>query len=146
MSNSLTNKGQQFMLAGADGITRVGTKIKLYTNASTPLKDGTGFVEVANGNGYATGGLAVTPFTGTIPAASLPATSGNWSIDLDTGDIKAVLDDKQWTASAGSIANIAGAYMTDASDVILAWWERGSTTTIASGDTVTLTGLFIKLA
>jgi hypothetical protein len=144
MANSLTNKGQQYALAGADGIVRAGTKIKLYGNTSVPLKDGTGFVEVVNGNGYTTGGVAVTPYSAAIPG-SPPVTSGDWTLSLDSGDIKVMLADKTWTAAVGSIPNIAGAYLTNAADEPLAWWERGSAITISAGDSITLDDLFIKL-
>jgi hypothetical protein len=146
MANSLTNAGQQYMLAGQDGICRIGTKIKLYDSTSVPLKDGTGFVELTTLNGYTVGGIVVSPYVATpIPAAAPPITSGDWTLSLDSGDIKLLLANKTWTASGGSITGILGAYLTDASDVILCWWERGAAITIASGDSLTLDSLFIKL-
>lgn len=144
MANSLTNKGQQYMLAGADGICRVGTKLKLYDNTSTPVKAGTGFTEVANGFGYTTGGIAITPFTAAVPATT-PTTSGSWTLSLDVSDIKLLLANQTWLATGGSISNVLGAYLTDASDEILCWWERGAAITIASGDSLTLDSLYIKL-
>ncbi len=130
MANSITNAGQTEALTGSS-IVAVATKLKLYTNATTPLKDGTGFTEVANGNGYTTGGVAILP--------------GDWTSTLDTGNVKVTLADQVWTASGGSIANVMGAFITDAADNPLAWWERTSVTTVASGDTVTAAGLFLKL-
>ncbi len=109
----------------------MGTKLKLYDNTSVPVKAGTGFVEVANGNGYTTGGVAIT--------------RANYTMSLDTGDEKVVIDDQVFTASGGSISNVAGAYLTDASNNVLAWWERTSAITLASGDTLTLDDLTLKI-
>ena len=133
MANSLTLKGQEYMLHGTSsdgGFSRLATKLKLYTSASTPAKDGTGFTEVANGNGYTTGGIAIV--------------RANWTLELDSGNNRIRLANQVWTASGGSIANIAGVFATDASDNVLAWWERSSPITIASGDTFTADSLYIK--
>lgn len=135
MANSFTNKGQEYMLKGTStpngGIANLGTKIKLYDNTSTPAKDGTGFVEVGNGNGYTTGGIALT--------------TADFTLSLDTGNNKVVIANKVFTASGGSIPNIAGAYLTDAANNPLAWWERTSSITIAAGDTLTLDTLTLKI-
>lgn len=133
MANSLTNLGQDYALKGdgADGsLARLATALRLYDNTSTPAVDGTGFVEVANGNGYTTGGIAIGV--------------GDWTLSTDAGNRKSTLADQVWTASGGSISNIAGAYLTDAGGNVLAWWERVSAITIASGDTFTASALYVK--
>lgn len=135
MANSFTNKGQEYMLHGTatpnGALSNLGTKLKLYDNTSTPAKDGTGFVEVANGNGYVTGGIAIT--------------RADYTLSLDTGNQKIVIANKVFTASGGSISNIAGAYLTDAANAPLAWWERTSSITIGAGDTLTLDTLTLKI-
>lgn len=135
MTNSFTNKAQEYMLMGTatpnGGIANLGTKLKLYDAASTPAKDGTGFTEVANGNGYSTGGKSLARV--------------NYTMSLATGNEKIVIDDQTWTASGGTIPTVAGAYLTDASDNPLAWWERGSTVTLNDGDTITTTSLTLTI-
>ena len=131
MANSLTYKGEEHMLLGdgSDGsIARLATAIKLMKGTSVPARGGTGFVEVDNGNGYTTGGQAVV--------------IGDWTYDQNLSQI--VLKDFTWTASGGSIENIAGAYITDSGGNVLAWWER-SLLTLGAGDTVRLDNLVVKL-
>lgn len=133
MANSLTYAGQDAAFYGgvSDGsFARTATKLKLYASSSTPAKDGTGFTEVSNGNGYVTGGIAIT--------------RANWTAETDSLNRRIRLADQTWTASGGSIANIGGAYVTDAADAVLAWWERSTPITIASGDTFTADDLYIK--
>jgi hypothetical protein len=140
MANHLTHKGQDYMLFG-DGtsspnllggsIARLATAVRLYTSASTPNKDGTGFTQVANGNGYATGGSAITV--------------DEWTLETNSGDRQIKLDDVIVTASGGNIENIAGAYIVDTDGNVLAWWERSLATTLVAGDSITLDDLTIKL-
>ena len=66
MASSLTYQGEEYALIGdgaSDGsIARLATAVRLYDSTSSPSKTGTEgveFVEVANGNGYTTGGRAV---------------------------------------------------------------------------------------
>ena len=136
MANSLTNKGEEYALFGdgsSDGaIARMAAKVKLYASGSTPNKNGTGFTEVSNGNGYTTGGAAITV--------------SNWTYAVVSSNGRITLDDQLWTASGGNIANIAGAFITDAGDNVLAWWERSTATTLTPGDSITLDDLFIELA
>ena len=135
MANSLTNKGEEYALFGdgaADGsIARLTTAIRLFDNTSVPLKDGTGFAEVANGNGYSTGGIAIT-----VAAWTFSVVSQNGQI---------VLNDQVWTASGGNILNILGAYLTDTGGNPLAWWERTTAVTLTPGDTLTADDLTIRL-
>lgn len=135
MTNSLTNAGQNYMLYGTatpnGGIANLCTKIKLYDASSTPAVDGTGFTETANGNGYTTGGMALT------------RSSYTYSVVSTNGQI--VIANQTWTAS-GSIPTIAGAMLTDASDNVCAWWARSSSVSLSSGDTLTLDALTISLS
>lgn len=131
--SGMTYKGEEYMLIGdgsSDGsLARLATKAKLYLSTSTPAKDGTGFNEVANGNGYATGGQAITV--------------ANWTYSSNPSRI--VLDDLVWTAAGGQIVDIAGAYLTDASDTVLAWFSRSTPVTLDDGDTITLTSLTVRI-
>jgi len=138
MANSLTNLGERSAIMGnaatgpTDGaIARIAAKVKLYDSTSTPDKDGTGFVEVANGNGYTTGGQAIT--------------HADWTYSVVATNGQIVLADKQWTASGGNIANILGAFITDSADAVLGWWERTSPVTLGPGDSITLDDLTIRM-
>ncbi len=135
MSNSFTNKGQEYMLYGTatpnGAIANLGTKLKLYDNTSTPNKNGTGFVEVAGANGYTTGGFALL--------------RADYTMSLDTGNEKIVIGNKVVTASGGTVPNILGAYLTNAADAALAWWERVSAVTLNDGDTLTLDTLTLSI-
>lgn len=128
--NSLTNNGENACLYGV-GFANKATKLKLYTSSSVPIKagvEGTDFFEVANGNGYTTGGIAVT--------------SGSFTYSVVAGTGQVVMAGPfTWTAT-GTIANVAGAYLTDSSNNILAWWSRPALS-ILSGDTLTFTNLTI---
>lgn len=136
MATNVTHLGQQHALGElVGGIIIVATKIKLYTGASTPNKDGTGFVEAANGNGYLTGGVAIV--------------TANWLADLFSGNRRVRLkpsgNDVAWVASGGSIVNIAGAMLTNAGNAVLAWWPRvGGAVNIAPGEDVTLVDLTLS--
>jgi hypothetical protein len=135
MANSLTNDGEEFALFGdgvGDGsIARLATAVRLFDSTSTPAKNGTGFVEVANGNGYVTGGQAITV--------------ADWTFSVVSMNGQIVLDDFVWTAVGGNISNIKGAYITDASGNELAWWERTTAVTLTPGDSLTVDDLTIRL-
>jgi hypothetical protein len=142
MANSLTNYGQEVALfddrnraAGSatnnGGIAQLGTSLRLYDSTSTPAVDGSGFVEVAAGNGYSTGGITVN--------------TTDYNLSISSGSAQVVLTDQTWTAVGGDISNIYGAYLTDNSNNILAWWERSSATTLADGDTLIADDLTIRL-
>lgn len=134
MANSLTNLGEQYMLqgngAGDGSFARLAAKVKLYLGTSVPDKDGTGFNEVPNGNGYVTGGQAIV------------LADWTFSIVVTQGQIQ--LDDQTWTATGGNISNIAGAFVTNAANAVMAWWER-TAFTLNNTETLTLDDLFIRL-
>lgn len=80
--------------------------------------------QIANGNGYTTGGT-----TTTISASS--QTSGTY---------KAVASDVVFTAS-GSMGPFRYAVLYDdthANDALVGWWDYGSSVTLASGETFTV--------
>lgn len=155
MVNSLSNYGQLIALyqdatnltaitgtlanpgAGSQGgILQVGSELHLYTSASTLDKDADNqSITEASGGGYA----AKTGLAG------LSSGSGAWTIQLNGTNVEIQLDDQVWTASGGSIANIAGAYLTDDDDNVIAWWERSSAVTLNDGDSITADDLIIRL-
>ena len=142
MANSLTNYGQEVALfsdknkasgsvTNAGGVANMGTKLKLYASTSTPSVLGTGFTEVSNGNGYTTGGIALT--------------TSSFTLSVVSGSAQVQISDQTWSASGGSIANIGGVYLTDANDNVLAWWERTTALTLASGDSMVADDLTVRL-
>jgi len=81
--------------------------------------------QIANGNGYTTGGTSTTITTST-----------------SSGTAKAVATDVVFTASGGSMA--AARYFvlyndtpTSPADPTIAWWDYGSSVTLAVGETFT---------
>lgn len=80
--------------------------------------------QIANGNGYTTGGTATT-------ISSSAQTSGTY---------KAVGSDVVFTAS-GSLGPFQYAVLYDdthANDALVGWWDYGSSPTLASGETFTV--------
>lgn len=128
--------GLQYALKGTGtpngGIANLATAVKLYASSSTPAKDGTGFTEVSNGNGYTTGGNAIT--------------TSNWTFTNDGTNGNLQLADQTWTASGGNIANVLGAYITDTSGNVLAWWPRtAGAVTQSPPDSVILDDLILRI-
>lgn len=134
--NSLTNKGEQWSLLGngtAGSIARLATAIRLYTSASVPTKagvEGVDFIQLANGGGYTSGGKTVAV--------------GDWTGGLVGSNYGITLADQTWTGTGSGMPSIAGAYLVDAANNVLAWWSR-STVSVPSGQTFTLTGIRIEL-
>jgi len=128
-----TYKGEELEIYGTasdGGFSRLATKLKLYKNTSTPAKDGTGFVQVVNGNGYTTGGKTIS--------------RANWL--YLSGPSRITLDDQVWTAGGGTIPDIAGAYLTNAADEVMAWWARDTVLTLLDGESVTADDLTIQVS
>jgi hypothetical protein len=79
--------------------------------------------EIANGNGYTTGGQ-------TVPIVSSSQTGGTYTAAVNTT--------LTWTGTGGSIATFRYAYMyddTNASDRLVGAWDYGSAVTVATGET-----------
>ena len=95
--------------------------IKLATVVSAAL--GT-ITEVANGNGYTTGGNAATTVTAT-------QTAGTYKLVLTSPSV--------WTAT-GAGFTFQYAVLTDSTTgTNVAYWDYGSSQTVAAGETVTVT-------
>jgi hypothetical protein len=128
-----TYKGEELEIYGSasdGGFARMATKLKLYKSGSTPAKDGTGFTEVDPGYGYTTGGKAVS--------------RANWA--YLSGPSRITLADQVWTAAGGSIPDIAGAYLTNAADEVMAWWERTPPLTLLDGESITADDLTVQVS
>jgi hypothetical protein len=81
--------------------------------------------EIANGNGYTTGGITATGVTSA-------QTSGVYELDAD---------DPVWTASGGSIATFQWVVLYDdtaTGDPLIAFWNIGSAQNVADPNTYTL--------
>ena len=150
MVNSLTNYGQRIALYQDDrsaeghagsttntgGLLKLADRLHLYKTGTTLTKDRAGQTVVeASGATYA----AKTGLAG------LEGSGGAWTVQLTSGNLEIQLTDQTWTASGGDIAGILGAYLTDANDNIIAWWERASEVTLNDGDSITADDLIIRL-
>lgn len=138
-----TNRGKQSI---ADIFFRNGTEptnfyIALVTSATAPDADTntmSQLTEIANGNGYVTGGIQL----------SRNSTDFDVLTENDTNDRAEVqLRDIVWTASGGTLpASGSGAryaVLTDdngtiGSRIIIAWWDLTSDRSVSSGQTLTL--------
>jgi hypothetical protein len=132
MASSLTYLGERYALFGngSNGsIARLATHLRLYTVA--PLKDGTLVVE-ALGTGYAAIAISSADWTPTpTPGATRP--------------MQIVLANQTWTAGAGGLLNISGAYITDSLGAPLGWWERSAgSISLPVGETLTTDALTIR--
>jgi hypothetical protein len=128
------NKFNQFVADLASGVHQLQTgtthvlKVALTntapTSANTVLAN---ITEVANGNGYTTGGISVGTITGAQTSGTFKLTGGT---------------DPVWTASgAGFTARYAVLYNdtpTSPADPLIGWWDYGSSVTLAAGETFTV--------
>lgn len=107
---------------GADTLKVVLTNT-VPVNTDTILAN---ITQIANGNGYTTGGA-----TATISSSA-----------QTTGTYKLVLADVVWTASGGTIGPFRYAVLyndtpTSPADPLIGWWDYGSSVTLAIGESFT---------
>ncbi len=128
------NKFNQFVADLATGVHQLQTgtthvlKVALSntapSSANAVLAD---ITQVANGNGYTTGGVSVGTITGAQTSGTFKLTGGT---------------DPVWTASgAGFTARYAVIYNdtpTSPADPLIGWWDYGSSVTLAAGETFTV--------
>lgn len=150
MANSLTQEGQFIALGklsaatgtsgtskafgNVAGIIIAGDELALFSSATTPAKDNTGFTQIT-GNGGDPKVVAESNWT-----ASLSGSAPNQNVQV-------VLANQTWTAT-GAINNIAGAYLNDTTttpEKALAWWERSSAVSLLTSDQLTADTLTIRL-
>lgn len=146
----MTNRGKKLM---GDAYFRNGTEpanffVALVTSAAAPGPDTNTFselTEIANGNGYTTGGISV----------ARDATDFDTSTENDTNDrLELLIKDLVWTASTGNLpASGSGARYavllddnaTVGSRQVIAYWDLVSDRTISVGQTLTLQNLELRI-
>lgn len=128
------NKFNQFVADLASGVHQLQTGtthvLKVALTNTAPTASNTvlaNITEVANGNGYTTGGISVGTITGSQTSGTFKLTGGT---------------DPVWTASgAGFTARYAVLYNdtpTSPSKPLIGWWDYGSSVTLAAGETFTV--------
>lgn len=122
------NKFNSFVEAVAEKVHNLGSDtLKVALTNSAPVASNTqlsNITQIANGNGYTTGGTQATITTSA-------QTSGTY---------KLVLADVVFTAS-GSMGPFQYAVLyndTATNDELIGWWDYGSAVTLASGETFTV--------
>lgn len=116
--------GVHQLQTGTTHVLRVALTNTAPTSANTVLAN---ITQVANGNGYTTGGISVGTITGAQTGGTFQLTGGT---------------DPVWTASgAGFTARYAVLYNdtpTSPADPLIGWWDYGSSVTLAAGETFTV--------
>lgn len=152
MANSLTYYGQAVCLfkdirtitnfttgstTNTGGFAKIAARLRLYLATSSPNKDGGTFNEVAYAN---------LQIDGSSPAvySAITIAEADWTTSTTNGNFEIKLNDMGWLAT-GAVANIGGAYITDANGNVMAWFERSSPVTLASGDKIIADDLIIRL-
>lgn len=124
------NKIQAFVENLAEKVHDLGADtLKVALTNSAPLATNTvlsDITQIANGNGYTTGGSTTTQ-------SSSAQSSGTY---------KLVLGDVVFTASGGSVGPFQYAVLyndtpTSPADPLIAWWDYGSAVTLADGEVFT---------
>lgn len=122
------NKFQSFVEALAEKVHNLGSDtLKVVLTNTAPANTNTvlaNITQIANGNGYTTGGATAT-------IASSAQTSGTY---------KLTLNDVVFTAS-GTMGPFRYAVLynsTATNGELIAWWDYGSNLTLASGDSFTV--------
>lgn len=123
------NKFQSFVEAVAEKKHNLGADtLKVLLTNTAPVNTNTvkaDLTEISAGNGYTAGGTAAT-----ISASA-----------QSSGTYKLTLADVVFTASGGSIGPFRYAVLyndTASNDELIGWWDRGSSLTLADGDSVTI--------
>ena len=150
MASGWTNKGKAHVLGIVfrNVAEKTNYYIALVTSATAPTADTntlSQLTEIANGNGYTTGGYQLTP--------------GSTDFDVltedDSGDKGLVqVKDVVWTASGGSIPGSGSgaryAVLIDdngtvGSREVYAWWDLTSDRSVSTGQTLTLQDLELDI-
>lgn len=145
-----TNRGKYLLLQGVFRNTGLPTNfyVALVTSATAPTQDTntlSELTEIANGNGYTTGGYQLTK----------NATDFDVLTEDDSGDVGLVqIKDIVWTASGGSLPASGGgaryAVLLDdnatvGSRQVLAYWDLTSDRSVSVGQTLTLQNCELRL-
>lgn len=126
------NKFNQFVEYMAEGVFNFQSDtFKVMLTNTAPVATNSvraDLTEISAGNGYTAGGN-----TATVSASS--QTSGTYKLVLN--------DPAVWTASGGSIGPLRYAVLyddtpTSPADPLIAYWDYGSSITLAAGETLTV--------
>lgn len=123
--------GEKLLLDSFYRATNTPTSFKLLLLTSAPNFTMGDFdsIEIANGNGYTTGGQTVNRDSTDFDV---------WVEDDANNDAEIIMKEFSWTASGGPIPSTgAGAThcgLVDNSNNPIAWWELGYTVTLANGE------------
>jgi hypothetical protein len=140
MASGYTNRGKFLILQGVFRNTGLPTNfyVALATSATTPLSTHTTFsslTEIANGNGYTTGGFSLTK------------NSTDFDVLTEAATTLIQIKDVVWTATTANLpasgngarwAVLLDDNVTIGSRQILAWWDLVSDRTVSVGQTLTL--------
>jgi hypothetical protein len=128
MATSAWNKFNCFVEDCAEKVHNLGSDtLKVALTNSLPVATNTvlgDITQIANGNGYTTGGAQATQVTSA-------QTSGTY---------KLVLNDPSWTAVTGSMGTFRYCVLyndTSTSDSLIAWFDYGATITLGVGESFT---------
>lgn len=125
------NKFNQFVEDLAEKVHNLGADtLKIMLTLTAPVATNsikTDLTEISAGNGYTAGGTAVTVTTSA-------QSSGTYTL---------AANQVVFTASGGAIANFRYPTLyndtpTSPVDPLIAWWDYGSTVTLADGETFTV--------
>jgi hypothetical protein len=122
------NKFNSFVEAIAEKVHNLGSDtLKVALTNTAPVATNSvlaGITQIANGNGYTTGGTAAT-------ISSSAQSSGTY---------KLVLADVVFTATGtmGPFQYVVLYNDTASNDELIAWWDYGSAVTMGNGDTFTV--------
>lgn len=146
----LTNKGKYRLLGYGfvGGTIPTSFYVALVTSAAAPSADTntlSQLTEIANGNGYTTGGYELTP----------GGTDFDSLVENDTDDRGELqIKDVVWTASGGPIPASGNgaryAVLTDDNGTVgnrevLAWWDLTADRSVSVGQSLTLQDLELRL-
>lgn len=137
-----TNKGKKNLIAALRGVALpTNFYIALVTSAVAPTQDTntkSELTEIANGNGYTTGGIQLTK-----NSTDFDTLTEDDSLDKAFTQLKDIV----WTASGGSLpasgngaryAILTDDNATQGSREVWAYWSLGADRTISVGQTLTL--------
>lgn len=148
---AVTNRGAKRINYGFFPAQNIPTNfyIALVTSAVAPTRATNTFselTEIANGQGYTTGGYSITRNTTDFDSQTEDDSGNTFTLKLK---------DIVWTASGGSLpASGSGASyavmlddnVTIANRDVLQYWSLGSAISVSSGQTITLVDLTIQSA
>jgi hypothetical protein len=154
MASGVTNKGKHHLLSITfrNATEPTNYYVALVTSANTPTVDTntlSQLTELANGNGYTTGGIQITRGDGSSGIGFDVLTEDD---SADTAYIQ--LEDLVWTAAGGSLPASGGAryaVLTDdngtvGSREVYCWWDLSSDRQVTDTQTLTLVDCKLTIA